>query len=97
MTDIFYNVPDSVIKNIEQYFETYLPHYDVVKVMRKSTHPLDSYLFMVIGKKQLDPYKTGEYAYWTCWNNETQSLNYGHYDIETYAKALEGASEYFNY
>lgn len=24
---------------------------------------------------------TGKYAVWTCWNESTQSLNFGHYDL----------------
>ena len=25
---------------------------------------------------------TGKYAVWTCWNETTQSLNFGHYDLD---------------
>ena len=55
MSEIFYNVPDNVIENVKKYFAKQLPNYEVSKVVRKSTHPDDWYLFMVIGRKKEDP------------------------------------------
>lgn len=97
MNEIFYNVPDNVIENVKKYFAEQLPNYEVSKVVRKSTHPDDWYLFMVIGRKKEDPYSMGRYTCWTCWNETMQSLNFGHYGIDTEAKALEILSEFFNY
>ena len=94
-----YNVPNNVIENVRSYLKRELPNYKLVKVLRKSSHPDDHYLYMVIGKKQLEPaYKEmgmGEYTVWSCWNETTQSLNWGHYDIKTEEDALEMAKEYF--
>lgn len=92
--------PNSVIENVKKYFEKYLPHYEVVQVMRKSAHPLDDYLYMVIARHTNYPelkrqYGGGEYACWTCWNESTQSLNYGHYDLESEESALKIALEYY--
>lgn len=97
MKEIFYNVPDNVIENVKRYFTEHLPNYEVVKVTRKNTHLLDSYLYMVVGRKKNDPYNMGRYTVWTSWNETTQSLNHGHYGLTTEAQALEVLSEFFNY
>lgn len=69
-------IPQNVIENINRYFLEKLPNYEVVKVCPKSCYEEDSYLYMVAAKKN-----TGSYAVWTSWNEHTQSLNYGHYDL----------------
>lgn len=69
-------IPQNVTESIQRYFQEKLPNYEVVKVRRKSWHKDDSHLFMVAAKKS-----TGSYAVWTSWNESTQSLNYGHYDL----------------
>jgi hypothetical protein len=94
------NVPSNVIENVKKYFDKYLPNYEVVKVMRKSSHPLDDYLYMVIARHTNYPeikrqFGCGEYACWTCWNESTQSLNYGHYDLLSEEVAVEIAMEYY--
>lgn len=65
-------------KQVELYFGEHLPKYEVLEVRRKSFHPDDSYLYMVSAKKE-----DGTYAVWTSWNEETQSLNHGHYNISS--------------
>lgn len=65
-----------VMEDVKTYFKEHLPKYTVLKVRRKSYHPADSYLYMVSAKKD-----DGTYAVWTCWNESTKSLNYGHYNL----------------
>ena len=77
-----------VRKNVKLYFKKYLPEYTVLEIRRKSYHPADSYLWMVSAKKDDDTY-----AVWTAWNESSQSLNYGHYNlksIEDCEKIFEG-------
>ena len=65
-----------VMEDVKAYFNEHLPKYTVLNVRRKSYHPDDSYPYMVSAKKNDDTY-----AVWTCWNEETKSLNYGHYNL----------------
>ena len=65
-----------VLEQVKRYFKKHLPKNTVLKVRRKSYHPDDSYLYMVSAKKD-----DGTYAVWTCWNESTKSLNYGHYNL----------------
>ena len=69
---------NEVRKHVEQYFKEHLPQYTVIEVRRKSRHPDNYYLYMVSAKKD-----DGTFSVWTAWNQLTQSLNHGHYDIES--------------
>lgn len=84
-------IPEEVIIHIQEYFKEKLPNYDVVKVRRKSWHKDDSHLFMVAAKKN-----TGSYAVWTSWNESTQSLNYGHYDLADIESCEQIMDEFYN-
>ena len=100
MSNTMYNVSNDVIDNVKSYLATYLPNYEVVKVMRKSAHQADNYLYMVVARHIKYPqikrdYGGGEYTVWTCWNESTHSLNHGHYDIKTEEEAIEVAKKYF--
>ena len=77
---------NKVREHVELYFKKHLPEYIVLEVRRKSYHPADSYLWMVSAQK-----KDGTYAVWTGWNESTQSLNYGHYNL----KSLEDCEAVF--
>ena len=70
-------VPTEVVEHIKEYLNKNLPQYELLKVVRKSDHPADSYLYMVSAKKRNDD----EFAVWTCWNETTKSLNFGHYGL----------------
>lgn len=63
-----------VYKNVRSYFERELKNYEVILVRQKIT---EDYLYRVMAQHKI----TGEYAVWTCWNETTQSLNFGHYDL----------------
>ena len=66
--------------NVEEYFKKHLPQYTVLEIKQKSEYPEDCYLFMVSAIKD-----DGTFSMWTSWNETVQSLNYGHYNLESYA------------
>lgn len=81
-----------VRKNVELYFKKCLPEYTVLEIRRKSYHPADNYLWMVSAKKD-----DGTYAVWTAWNESSQSLNYGHYNLASIEECENIFEEfYFN-
>lgn len=63
-----------IYKNVRSYFERELKNYEVISVRQKLT---EDYLYRVMAQNKV----TGKYAVWTCWNESTQSLNFGHYDL----------------
>lgn len=67
-----------VMEQVEIYFKGHLHGYTVLKVRKKSYHPDDSHLYMVSAKKD-----DGTYAVWTCWNRKTETLNHGHYGLQS--------------
>lgn len=66
--------------NVEEYFKKHLSQYTVLEIKKKSEYSEDSYLFMVSAIKD-----DGTFAMWTSWNETVHSLNYGHYNLESYA------------
>lgn len=68
----------NVLEHVKLYFKENLPKYTVLEIRRKTNHPGDSYLWMVSAEKE-----DGTFAVWTAWNESTQSLNHGHYDIQS--------------
>ena len=63
-----------IYKNVRFYFERELKNYEVISVKQKLA---EDYIYRVMAKNKV----TGKYAVWTCWNESTQSLNFGHYDL----------------
>lgn len=84
-------VPADVIQNINTYFEQNLQRYNPIGICRKSNHPDDKFLYAVIACNG-----NQEYACWTSWNQNTQSLNYGHYGLETMEEAMGVIKENFH-
>lgn len=82
-------VPQGVKENVISYLAKNLPQYEMVNVLRKSNHPDDDYLYMVIAKHITND----TYATWTSWNQSTKSLNNGHYGLEDIIMAYEVAVE----
>lgn len=79
-------------KHIELYFKEYLPQYTVLEIRKKSYHPADHYLYMVSAISS-----DGTYAVWTAWNESSQSLNYGHYNLQSIEECEKIFEEfYFN-
>ena len=68
--------PLKVYKNIRSYFtdSNGLKNYDLISVRQKLT---EDYLYRVMAKNRI----TNKYTVWTCWNEDTQSLNFGHYNL----------------
>ena len=82
---------EQVCIHVKNYFRKHLPSYAVLEVRKKSTHPKDNYLFMVSAAKE-----DGTFAVWTCWNETSQSLNYGHYDLQTLEECEQVFKEFYN-
>lgn len=85
-------------KHIEEYFKRNGMKYEVLDVF-KYPHPADHYLYAVVARDiDYDPikkaYGCGEFTTWNCWNESTKCLNYGHYDISTYERAVQIAMKY---
>ena len=77
----------SVVKeHVELYLKKYLSEYTVLEIRRKSYHPDDDYLWMVSAEKE-----DGTYTVWTAWNESSQSLNFGHYNL----KSIEDCEKVF--
>lgn len=74
------NVPNTVKENIIKYLEEHLPNYELISVGKL---PNETFIYRVLAKKKVNKYPEymGDYAVWTCWNETTQCLNYGHYDM----------------
>lgn len=70
---------ESVFKNISDYFERKNLSYDLMFAIRKSVYPDDDYLYMIAARHK----NNGTMTVWTCWNEKTQSLNHGHYDLNS--------------
>lgn len=73
------NVPESVRKNVDKYFEEGhgLNNYKPIAVGQYRGRGEADYIYLVLGRQ----IRGGKWAVWTCWNETTQSLNYGHYDL----------------
>lgn len=81
---------NEVRKHIEIYFKENLPQYTVLEIKQKSSHPDDSHLFMVSAKKD-----DGTFAVFTSWNELSQSLNHGHYDLKSVEECEKIFEEFF--
>lgn len=84
-------ISDEVIGSIESYFATMLPNMKICHIYRKSNHPDDQYLYMVTAAKD-----DGTYACWSSWNAVTESLNHGHYNLESEQAGITILNGLFN-
>ena len=75
------NVPERVRKNVDKYFAEGhgLTNYEPIAVGHVNGN--DDYLYIVLARQ----IHGGEWAVWTCWNESTQCLNYGHYNMSEWA------------
>ena len=73
------NVPESVRKNVDKYFAEGhgLTNYEPIAVGQHRGKGEAEYIYVVLARQ----IRGGEWAVWTCWNESTQSLNYGHYNL----------------
>lgn len=81
--------------NVKRYFEGNAMPYEVMNVLEKLNDPN---IYVVVARHTNYPklkrdYGGNEYVVWTCWNESTQSLNFGHYDLD-YEQAKQIALEY---
>ena len=75
---------------VKAYLKEHLPSYKVVDIREKSAYPEDSHLFMVSAQKD-----DGTFAVWTCWNQEMQTLNHGHYNLPHHDDCVEIFEAYY--
>lgn len=90
-------VPLNIYDHVRDYFKRNGMNYDLQEIIpRKNPH--DNYLFIVIAKRRTYPeiimeLGGGPWVVWSSWNEATQCLNHGHYDILDYDKAYTLAME----
>lgn len=80
-----------VMEQAMLYLNEHLPGYTILEVRKKSYHPDDSHLYMVSAKKD-----DGTYAVWTSWNQKAETLNHGHYGLQS-EEACKKVMEEFYY
>lgn len=83
------DVSDAVVKSVSQYLENHNLG-KVEMVLRASNHPEDHYLYGVIASKN------GTYSCWTCWNQDTKVMNFGHYGIKNVEDAINVLKEHYH-
>ena len=69
----------NVSNEINQYFAESEMNYEACEVYRKSNHPNDWNLYMVIAKQK----DKDIFATWTSWNDKRKALNCGHYGLKS--------------
>lgn len=76
---------------LQAYFKEHMPKYEIVEVVKKSSHPDDSHLYMVAARKH-----PNTFAVWTSWNESTESLNHGHYGLTTLLECEKIFQEFYH-
>lgn len=84
-------IPDKVIASIENYIANNFPNMHVCHIYRKSNHPEEHYLYMVIATKN-----DGTFSCWSSWNEITDSLNCGHYNLKSEQEGISILKDLFN-
>lgn len=84
-------VPEQVIKSVRGYFEHKFSQMTPIEIFRMSNHKEDDYLYGVIAVQG-----NGKYACWTSWNQHSENMNFGHYDLSTKEIAFSIIDENFN-
>ena len=92
------DVPEKVKENVANYLQKHNLG-ELVLIRRASEHPEDDYIYHVVARKKNRHcyFHNGEWNFscWTCWNETTQCLNYGHYDLESVLDACEILNKYY--
>lgn len=83
-------IPQGVLQSVRKNLDDI--GYELPYVLRKSLHPDDKDLYVVIAQKK----DKQEYAFWSCYNYTRQILNHGHYGYTSLEKCYEDALEYVN-
>ena len=84
------HIPQDVLQRIRE--EVNRIGYDYVFVLRKSLHPDDKDLYIVIAQKKDED----EYAFWSCYNDTRQTLNHEHYGYTNFDKCFDDSLEFTN-
>lgn len=84
-------VPGHVVVDLRMYFEDFLPNYTICHIYRKSNYLEDSNLYSVTARNT-----NGTYSCWSSWNEGTQSLNHGHYNLSSEEDGINILAEYFS-
>lgn len=66
-----------VVEHIVAYFKKYFPDDTVLGVGKKSYHPDEAHLYVVLSKKD-----NNCYGFCDCWDERNRTLNRGRYGIE---------------
>ena len=66
--------------------------YNFIIVLRKSLHPDDKDLYVVVAKRETVTIPT--YAFWSCYNDSRKTLNHGHYGYKDLNECIKAASEF---
>lgn len=85
---VYAHIPTDVLQRI--YEQTKRIGYEYVYVLRKSLHPDDDYLYVVIAQKK----DKKEYAFWSAYNDCFHTLNHGHYGYTDFNKCFNDALEF---
>lgn len=83
-------IPQGVLQSVRKNLDDI--GYELPYVLRKSLHPDDKDLYVVIAEKK----DKEEHAFWSCYNDSRQVLNHGHYGYENFSKCFEEALEFVN-
>lgn len=83
-------VPDNVADSVKQYLDRSFADMKLCHIYRKSNHPDDQYLYMVIAEKN-----DGTFSCWSSWNSITGFLNHGHYYLTSEQDAISILQELF--
>lgn len=91
------SINNPVYDHVRKYFKENNMPYEVQEIIH---HPgvFCKELYVVIAKHSAYPeFKArcggGPWVVWSCWNDNTQCLNHGHYDIKDYDRAYNLATE----
>lgn len=90
-------VPLKIYDNVKNYFKRNNMNYDVQEIIPNGSL-FNHNLYIVIARHTNYPeikksYGGGPWVVWSSWNESTQCLNHGHYDIADYDKAYALAME----
>lgn len=90
------SINNPVYDHVRKYFKENNMPYEVQEVIPNGS-PFNHNLYIVIAKHtnypEIKKSYGGPWVVWSSWNESTQCLNHGHYDIADYDKAYALAME----
>lgn len=82
-------IPQGVLQSVRKELDNI--GYESPYILRKSLHPDDKDLYVVLAKKK----NKKEYAFWSCYNYTQHTLN-ERYDYTDFDKCFDDALEFVN-